>query len=145
MKRIIVIDPGKKKCGLILVDLDKDIVLDGRVVDHLAVIDLIVYWKSKEHIQKIILGNGTTSMYWKMKVKEFFPVELVEERGTTLRARRRYWELWPPSLWLRCLPRGLIVPSVPLDAVAALVLLEDHLHKKLQWPGPTKFRILNER
>ena len=145
MIRLIAIDPGKKKCGLLLADIDKGLVLDGRVVAHFAVIELINSWKSEGYVDGIILGNGTSSKSWEKKFKDLAPIQIVEERGTTLRARSRYWELWPPGIFLRFLPRGLIVPSQYLDAVAALVLLEDYLNQKLHWPGSPNFKILPEQ
>ena len=131
---LISIDPGQKKCGLLLVDLDKQIVLDGLVVDSNFVIDLVVQWINKAEVKGIILGNGTTSKSWERRLKKIaLPIEIVEEKGTTLRARSRYWEIWPPPIWLRWVPKGLLVPMKNLDAVAALILLEDHLNKKLEW------------
>ena len=131
---LISIDPGQKKCGLLLVDLDKQIVLDGLVVDSNFVIDLVVQWSNKAEVKGIILGNGTTSKSWERRLKKIaLPIEIVEEKGTTLRARSRYWEIWPPPIWLRWVPKGLLVPMKNLDAVAALILLEDHLNKKLEW------------
>ncbi len=145
MKRIIAIDPGNQKCGLLLADIDQKLVLDGRVVDKSAVIALIMIWKSKGDLEGILLGNGTTSNYWLGMLEDIAPVQIVEERGTTLRARHRYWELWPPQLLCRWLPRGLMVPPNHLDAVAALVLLEDHLSNKLQWRGSKNFKIWPEQ
>ena len=131
---LISIDPGQKKCGLLLVDLDKQIVLDGLVVDSDFVIDLVVQWSNKAEVKGIILGNGTTSKSWERRLqKAALPIQTVEEKGTTLRARSRYWEIWPPPIWLRWVPKGLLVPMKNLDAVAALILLEDHLNKKLEW------------
>jgi len=141
MKRVIAIDPGQKKCGLLLADLEKELVLDGRVVATDAVIDLVVRWSADEDLDGIVLGNGTSSKYWENKLKGFAPIEVVEESGTTLRARDRYWEIWPPRIFIRWLPRGMLVPLKHLDAVAALVLLEDHLDKKLNWSGLADFRI----
>ncbi len=141
MSRVLAIDPGRKKCGLLLVELHAGIVLDGRVVDQSIVIDCIKCWRSKEYFDRIYLGNGTSSSFWQKKLRGIAPITVVEEKGTTLRARYRYWELWPPGIWLRWLPRGLIHPATNLDAVAALVLLEDHLHKKFQWPGSRDFKI----
>ena len=60
---------------------------------------------------------------------------LIPEKGTTLRARSRYWELWPVRGWQRLLPLGMRMPPVDLDAVAALVMLEDHLGIRFTWPG----------
>ena len=144
MRNILSIDPGMKKCGLILADLDTATVLDGRVVSYSAVINCIEYWRSIEHFDNIILGNGTSSKFWLKKLKGIAPIQVVEEKGTTLRARERYWEIWPPGIWLRWLPRGLIVPSTHLDAVAALVLLEDYLNQKLHWTAQRDFRIWHE-
>ena len=49
---------------------------------------------------KVIIGNGTSSKYWERKLLNYFSVEIVEEKGTTFRARNRYWELWPPVFWI---------------------------------------------
>ena len=140
MRKLIAIDPGKKKCGVLLADLDAEIVLEGRVVASIALIDLVIRWNSDGEIDGIVLGNGTSSKYWLSKLQGIAPIEVVEERGTTLRARERFWELWPPAIWIRWIPKGLLVPLQNLDAVAALVLLEDHLKKKLSWPALADFR-----
>ena len=145
MTRLIAIDPGKEKCGLLLADIDQELVLEGIVGHRTVVIDLVSRWISQGNLEGIVLGNGTTSKDWFRLLKDLAPVQIVQERGTTLRARERYWELWPPSWWLRWLPRGLLLPSKPLDAVAALILLEDHLNKKLRWQGPRNFRIWPEQ
>ena len=140
INQVIAIDPGIKKCGLILVSLDDDLVLEARIVQSEDVIDLVEYWCSEYLLQGIILGNGTSSKYWQELLAKLAPVKLVEEKGTTLRARQRYWEIWPPANLLRLLPRGLIIPPDDLDAVAALVLLEDYLQRKLKWIGPPTFK-----
>ena len=49
------------------------------------------------------------------------PVVIVDETNTTLDARRRYYDENPPKGLLRLLPRGLLVPSAPLDGYAALL------------------------
>ncbi len=140
MHRLISIDPGHKKCGMLLVDLDKCIVLDGKVVEKNSVIELITSWQDSSQFHEIVLGNGTSSTYWENILRRFAPITFVEEKGSTLLARNRYWELWPPNYWLHWLPRGLMLPPDNLDAVAALVLLERHLNKKFSWPGPINFK-----
>ncbi len=142
MNRFLAIDPGKDKCGLVLVDFEEGIVLAGRVVSSELVIDVIKDWQNEGTFKAIFLGNGTSSEYWNKKLIEFGSISVVEERGTTLRARKRYWELWPPINWRKFLPRGLNIPPVDLDAIAALVLLEDHLQTRFNWPGPPGFKIL---
>ena len=141
MSRLIAIDPGSGKCGLVLADAQEGIVLEGIVVEKSAVLDQIASWLYQSTVEIILLGNGTSSKYWERMIKELAPVKLVEERGTTLRARSRYWELWPPTGWQRFMPKGLILPSQPLDSVAALVLLEDRIQKKLSWPSLPDFKI----
>ena len=140
MNLIIAIDPGRSKCGLVLADPAEVRVLAGTVVAADAVIDVIQRWQEQAPVQTLLLGNGTGSSYWHQKLSTFAPVQLVEEHGSTLRARSRYWQIWPPQGWQRFLPRGLLYPPVPLDAVAALVIMEDHLQRQLNWSGPPEFR-----
>ncbi len=107
----------------------------------MAVLDLIMHWQNQAPLEAILIGNGTSSEYWQNLLLQIAPLHVVEERGSTLRARHRYWELWPPSNWRRWLPRGMILPPHHLDAIAAMVLLEDHLGQQLLWPGPPNFKI----
>ncbi len=141
MNRILAIDPGNQKCGLVLADPEAGLVIEGIVVSSEEVIDMVKYWSNKAPFDHLILGDGTSSKYWRANLSKFAPIQLVDEKGSTLRARKRYWELWPPLNWRRWLPRGLFLPPTNLDAVAALVLLEDYLNKKLIWTGPPKFKI----
>ncbi len=140
MSLLIAVDPGKDKCGLVLSDPDEGYVLEGMNVISSKVVDQIITWKAKITLQGIVLGNGTTSSDWYKLLSQIAPVIVVKEEGSTLRARERYWELWPPVAWLTWMPRGLMVPTHDLDVIAALVLLEDHLQKKLLWVGPAPFR-----
>ena len=144
MNRVISIDPGIQKCGLLLADIELGLVLDARIVDSRAVSAVIVSWINEFHVENIILGNGTSSKYWEKIIKDlvYINIQIVDERGTTLRARFRYWELWPPKKWFSWLPRGILLPPKYLDSIAALVLLEDHLNRKLTWKTSPDFRIL---
>ena len=141
MTKLVAVDPGRNKCGLVLADTATSAVLEGKVVAAAAVLDLIMHWQNQVPLEGILIGNGTSSEYWQNLLLHIAPLHVVEERGSTLRARHRYWELWPPSNWRRWLPRGMILPPHHLDAIAAMVLLEDHLGQQLLWPGPPNFRI----
>ena len=99
-------------------------------------------WNRRYLFDKIVLGNGTSSEDRLNSLKDKYPIELVEEKGTTLRARNRYWELNPPSIWIRWIPKSLLLPPENLDALAALVILEDHLQKKLSWKDLPDFKTL---
>ncbi len=139
MEFIVAIDPGSRKCGLVLVNIELGVVLEGRVVSPNSVRDIVKSWMCISKVERLILGNGTSSSYLKEILEEILPVTLVEEKGTTIRARSRYFQLWPISKFFRWIPKGLLLPPNNLDAVAALVLLEDFLEKKFSWPGPPEF------
>ncbi len=140
--RLISIDPGQNKCGVILVDKVLRLVLEGKVVNSNYLIKLIDEWQMQSRIDLIVIGNGTSSKKVTSEIKKYFsiPIKLSEEKNTTLRARNRYWELWPKTIFLRLIPKGLIIPSDNLDAIAALVLLEDYLKYKLDWPNKPSFK-----
>ena len=142
MTRLISIDPGISKCGLLLADKELGLVLEGKVVDKNSVVKLINQWIEISFIDLIVMGNGTSSSFWKSKMEQeiAIPIHLIDEKDTTLRARKRYWELWPKKFFLRLLPAGLIIPSENLDAIAALVILEDYLGMKLRWPKKDSFK-----
>ena len=146
MSFLISIDPGNKKCGLVLADVDLKIVIDSKVAKRKYVLKLINLWRKENKIDLIILGNGTTSNILEsvIKSKTSIPVIIVEEKNTTLRARERYWDIWPKNFLLSLLPNGMIIPPGNLDAVAALVLLEDYLTFKLNWFGKNNFKIWPE-
>jgi RNase H-fold protein (predicted Holliday junction resolvase) len=54
-------------------------------------------------------------------------VALVDERETTLLARARFFDDHPPRGWRRLIPRGMLLPSRPIDDYAALLIAERYL------------------
>ncbi|ABX08204.1 hypothetical protein [Prochlorococcus marinus] len=146
MNYAIAIDPGREKCGLILADLDNHIVIEGKVVISSSVLDLIIKWQNNYEIKLIILGNGTSSNFWYLKLIEVckLSIKLVEESGTTFRARGRYFEISSPNFFLRFIPKQMRIPPKNLDSFAALLLLEDYLHRKFQWLGDISLKTWPE-
>ena len=142
MSKVISVDPGRIKCGLLLADLDQKVVLEAKVTHHSVVVDLIREWLAEGDVTRIVLGNGTTSKSWQILLRDFAPIVLVDERGSTFRSRNRYWELWPPNILWKWCPRSLMFPPKNLDAVAALVLLEDYEQQKFSWQASKDFKIL---
>ena len=136
MKRVAVLDLGRCKCGLVLADLQLGHVLEGHVLDPDAVEPWLERWTQDPPLDGILIGNGTGSRTWIKRLERLGRITMIPEQGTTLRARQRYWTLWPARGWRRLLPAGLRIPPVDLDAVAALVMLEEHLKCRLQWPEP---------
>ncbi len=127
------LDPGRCKCGLVLVDIEQHCVRDGMVVPPETVENILRNWVTTADLKGIVLGDGTTSRRWLKALPEIAPLHPIDERGSTLQARQRYWELWPPRSWRRLIPLGLQTPPGELDAIAALVLVEKHLGMRFTW------------
>jgi len=131
MPRVITIDPGKSKCGLVLAEISekkvyKAIILKSEVLEN-YVRNLI----AAEDISQIIIGNGTTSKEIREKLY-FFKKEIIifEEKNTTYRAKSRYFELFPISGLKFLIPRDLFILNKNLDAISALIILEDYCNIK---------------
>ena len=143
MSFYISIDPGIEKCGLLLAEIQSRKVIDAGVASLNKFPDLISMWNQDHNIQKIIVGDGTNCKYIESQLKQnnFFNINYVNERGSTLRARFRYWEIWPPNYFIRWLPREMLFPPENLDAVVALILLEDFLKYTFIWPEKVNIKI----
>ena len=131
MPRVITIDPGKSKCGLVLAEISekkvyKAIILKSEVLEN-YVRNLI----AAEDISQIIIGNGTTSREIREKLY-FFKKEIItfEEKNTTYRAKARYFEIFPISGLKFLIPREVFILNKNLDAISALIILEDYCKTK---------------
>ena len=131
MSRVITIDPGKSKCGLVLAEINqkkvyKAIILKSELFEN-YVRDLI----TAEDISQIIIGNGTTSREIREKLY-FFKKEIIifEEKNTTYRAKERYFELFPIRGLKVFIPREIFILNKNLDAISALIILEDYCKMK---------------
>ena len=131
MLKFISIDPGKCKCGLVLVDINKKIVDQAIVLNTEFLPDYIKTLKSLEKISKVIIGNGTTSRQ-NIEKLAFIKNDLiiVEEKNTTFRAKKRYFELFPIRGLKILLPKELYIMNKNLDAISALIIVEDYLNDK---------------
>ena len=131
MSKVISIDPGKCKCGLVLVDLHKKKVHQAIVLNTEFLPNYVKNLHSSENISKVIIGNGTTSRQNIEKLR-FIKKDLiiVEERNTTLRAKKRYFELFPTRGFKTLLPKEIFIMNKNLDALSALIILEDYCNHK---------------
>ena len=131
MFKLLSIDPGKCKCGLVLVDLNQKKVDQAIVLNTEFLPKYIKNLKTLENISKVIIGNGTTS---KQNIEKLRFINkdlvLVEEKNTTFRAKKRYFELFPISGLKSLLPREIFIMNKNLDAVSALIILEDYCKDK---------------
>ena len=131
MIKLISIDPGKCKCGLVLADFDQKRVDQAVVLNTAYLPQYLKTLNSSVNISKVIIGNGTTSRQNIEKLK-FLKKELivVEEKNTTFRAKKRYFELFPMRGLKNLLPKEIFIINKNLDAVSALIILEDYSNYK---------------
>ena len=127
MARVITIDPGKSKCGLVLAEISEKKVFKAIILKSEFLENYLRNLITAEDIEQIIIGNGTTSREIREKL-HFFKKEIItfEEKKTTYRAKARYFELFPISGLKFLVPREIFILNKNLDAISALVILEDY-------------------
>ena len=132
MSRVITIDPGKSKCGLVLAEISEKKVYKAIILKSELIGNYVRNLITAEEISQIIIGNGTTSKEIKEKLI-FFKKEIItfEEKNTTFRAKARYFELFPISGLKFLVPREVFILNKNLDAISALIILEDYCKMKL--------------
>ncbi len=131
MLKFISIDPGKSKCGLVLVDIDTKEVDQAIILNTELLPDYVKNLKTSENILKVIIGNGTTSKE-NIERLEFIKKDLIicEEKNTTYRAKERYFELFPIKALKKLIPNEIFILNKYLDAISALIILEDYCNEK---------------
>lgn len=128
-KLYLGIDPGRSKTGLALVDgagkIVKLHIAESQNIDN----EIVEFIKNSCPVH-IVLGNGTNSRNIGESVKMVLPdvlVAVVEEAHSTEEARTLYWQENPPKGLKKLIPLGMLVPPVPLDAYAAVILVRRFL------------------
>tara|TARA_B100000902_G_scaffold30373_1_gene36378 strand:+ start:223 stop:660 length:438 start_codon:yes stop_codon:yes gene_type:complete len=143
MSVFISIDPGNKKCGLLLADMESGNIIEAGISSLNKFSNVVSLWNEEYNVNKIVIGDGTNCKYIEKELSQnnISNWIYVDERGSTLRARFRYWEIWPPSCLIRWLPKEILFPPKNLDAVVALILLEDFLKYTFIWPKKVNIKI----
>jgi len=131
MFKVISIDPGKYKCGLVLAEISEQKVYEAIIIKSTLIEDYVRNLNAVEDISKIIIGNGTTSKEI-IKKLNFFKREIItfEEKNTTYRAKARYFEIFTLSGLKLLIPREVFILNKNLDAISALIILEDYCKMK---------------
>ena len=131
MPRVITIDPGKSKCGLVLAEISEKKVYKAIILKSESLENYVRHLIDAEDISRIIIGNGTASKEIREKLY-FFKKEIItfEEKNTTYRAKARYFELFPISGLKFLIPREVFILNKNLDAISALIILEDYCKTK---------------
>ena len=127
MIKLLSIDPGKYKSGLVLAEISEKKVYKAIVLKSQLLEDYLRNLNKVEDISKIIIGNGTTSCEIREKL-EFLKKEIItfEAKYTTYRAKERYFEIFPISGLQFLIPREIFILNKNLDAISALIILEDY-------------------
>lgn len=140
---VLAIDPGRDKCGVAIAE--PGVVRDRAVVAPHALPDLVRAWQQRYGVTDIVIGNRTASGEVARMLKGIVavPLRAIDEAGTTLRARARYFDEHPPRGWRRLIPRGLLTPPEPYDDYAAVLLAEAALGE-FGKPHPSGIRRSND-
>ncbi len=131
---ILGFDPGKDKCGVAIMDGDRHL-LCHKIVLPESTIDRIGCLREQHGIDRIVLGDQTTSKWWQQQLTAAFPdlpISLVDERYSSLEARDRYWQMYPPNFLTSLIPQGMREPPRPIDDIVAIILIERYLFSG-QW------------
>lgn len=121
---VLAVDPGRKKCGLAVCERGR--VLVRAVVDPDGLAARVMDWQTRYGVTEVVIGNRTGAADAERLLAPIVSgtIRRVDESGTTLRARDRYFADHPPRGWRRLIPRGLLVPPEPYDDYAAVLLAE---------------------
>jgi len=130
---ILGFDPGKDKCGIAVMGRDKKVCYH-QVVPSESAISTIQSLCEQFSIELLVLGDQTTSKSWKQKLTQSLSPEIqiirVDERFSSLEAKDRYWEMYPPTGLSRLIPQGMRTPPRPVDDIVAIVLIERYLNRR---------------
>ena len=131
MPRVLTIDPGKSKCGLVLAEISQKKVYEAIILKSELLENYVRNLIAAEDITQIIIGNGTTSR--EIREKLYFSekeIIIFDEKNTTYRAKARYFELFPINGLKFLIPREVFILNKNLDAISALIILEDYCKMK---------------
>jgi RNase H-fold protein (predicted Holliday junction resolvase) len=127
---ILGFDPGKDKCGVAVIDADRalryhQVLVTAEVISQIS--DLCQQY----NVSRIVMGDQTTAKQWQHQLTTVFPnlpITLVDERYSSLEARDRYWQMYPPNFLTSLIPQGMRQPPRPIDDLVAIILIERYLN-----------------
>jgi RNase H-fold protein (predicted Holliday junction resolvase) len=129
---ILGFDPGKDKCGAAVMGVDRQLHYHEVVLSDNAIAS-IEELRQRFPISLLVMGDQTTSKRWKQKLQselsEEINIILIDERYSTLEARDRYWQMYPPTGLTKLLPQGMRQPPRPIDDIVAILLIERYLSR----------------
>jgi RNase H-fold protein (predicted Holliday junction resolvase) len=126
---ILGFDPGRQKCGLAVMGLDRQLFYH-EVIPAEATIATIEALQKQYPISFLVMGDQTSAKDWRAQLAalaEPLRIVPVDERYSTLEARDRYWQMYPPQGLARLLPQGIRTVPRPIDDIVAILLIERYL------------------
>ncbi|MBE9039982.1 pre-16S rRNA-processing nuclease YqgF [Oscillatoriales cyanobacterium LEGE 11467] len=123
-------DPGRDKCG-VAVRCEAGELLYHEVVPSPEAITVVRSLCGEYQISVLVMGNQTTAKTWRKQLAAALPetmeIVMVDERYSTLEARDRYWQMYPPKGLARLVPQGMRSPPRPIDDIVAILLIERYI------------------
>ena len=133
MLKVIAIDPGIAKCGFVIAGIKQKKVFKAEVIRSDFLLNYVRKIYQKEDNIQLIIGNGTGSQKYINELKVFIPnLIIAEEKNSTYLAKQRYFEIFPLRGLSCFFPREIFILNKNLDALAALIILENHYDCKFQ-------------
>jgi RNase H-fold protein (predicted Holliday junction resolvase) len=127
---VVGIDPGMRKAGYAVVTAPGSVLVRG-IVELAGLYELISGLLQLHAVAVLAIGSGTNARKIATDLSSLgVPIRLVDERETTLQARRLYYAENPPGGWQRFLPLGLRFPPRPIDDYAAELIARRFLALK---------------
>lgn len=127
---ILGFDPGRDKCGIAVMGAARQIYYHEVIAAEQA-LATISRLRQKYPISVLVMGDQTTAKTWKRQLQEKLsdppPIMLVDERYSTLEARDRYWQMYPPRGLTLLIPQGMRSLPRPIDDIVAILLIERYL------------------
>ncbi len=122
MSGVLGVDPGMRKAGYAFLDENGNVVARG-IEGIEALPERLRALLDRHPARALALGSGTNATSVARRLVSLdLPTHLVDERETTLHARRLYYAENPPRGLGRLIPVGLRFPPRPIDDYAAEII-----------------------
>jgi RNase H-fold protein (predicted Holliday junction resolvase) len=129
---ILGFDPGRQKCGLAVMGLDRRLYYH-EVIPAAEAIGTIQSLQQQYPISFLVMGDQTSAKEWRQELISGLadPLRIVpvDERYSTLEARDRYWQMYPPQGLAKLIPQGVRTLPRPIDDIVAILLIERYLER----------------
>ncbi|MBC7972145.1 MAG: pre-16S rRNA-processing nuclease YqgF [Verrucomicrobia bacterium] len=129
---ILGFDPGRRKCGLAVIGVDRTLRYH-QVIEAESAIATIQTLRQQFPISLLVMGDQTTAKDWKQRLNHELPdplrIIMVDERHSSLEARDRYWQMYPAKGLTSLIPQSFRTIPRPIDDIVAILLIERYLER----------------